>query len=234
MTLQKIWKKYRSYPAYQHLLYLMNEKGILKISKEDFKTLDKWDDLLDKIGSKNKKEWEEELRKDNFNWNSEFSEEYIRNLKLCITQLEKQRQAYYNSLEKNKAKGLPFFTRKVLALMWPYTQLEENGVISISPLEKKINKLKFSLRVVENKEELKENQITDEMIVRAREFPFENLIKVDSRKFAVCPFHSEKTPSFFVKNNFGYCFGCNKSADTIDFVMKTQNKTFIEAVQSLQ
>lgn len=36
--------------------------------------------------------------------------------------------------------------------------------------------------------------------------------------FAPCPFHTERTPSFSIKNGFGYCYGCGWHGDTIDLV----------------
>lgn len=50
-----------------------------------------------------------------------------------------------------------------------------------------------------------------------------------------CPFHHEKTPSFMVSNEKGIykCFGCGESGDVIAFVMKTQNMSFVEAVEYL-
>lgn len=47
-----------------------------------------------------------------------------------------------------------------------------------------------------------------------------------------CPFHNEKTPSFKVSRtkNIFKCFGCGESGDSIDFVMKHDKKTFLEAV----
>jgi len=43
------------------------------------------------------------------------------------------------------------------------------------------------------------------------------------REFAgLCPFHSEKTPSFYLNDEKGkfYCFGCGEHGDVFDFVMK--------------
>lgn len=50
-----------------------------------------------------------------------------------------------------------------------------------------------------------------------------------------CPFHGEKTPSFKVDPATGlwYCFGCHEHGNAIDFVMKTENLSFPEAVMSL-
>src|SRR5579859_779899 len=51
----------------------------------------------------------------------------------------------------------------------------------------------------------------------------------------LCPFHSEKTPSFIVfpdKGNY-HCFGCGANGDLFSFVMKTENFAFLEALRSL-
>jgi DNA primase len=48
-----------------------------------------------------------------------------------------------------------------------------------------------------------------------------------------CPFHGEKTPSFYVYDDHFHCFGCGEHGDAITFVMKSQGASFMEAVQSL-
>ena len=51
----------------------------------------------------------------------------------------------------------------------------------------------------------------------------------------LCPFHNEKTPSFYVypETNSFFCFGCNAGGSALDFVMQQQNLDFIEAVKFL-
>ena len=51
----------------------------------------------------------------------------------------------------------------------------------------------------------------------------------------LCPFHSEKTPSFTVspEKQFFHCFGCQKGGNVINFVMETENLSFPEAVTKL-
>jgi DNA primase len=52
---------------------------------------------------------------------------------------------------------------------------------------------------------------------------------------ALCPFHSDKTPSFFVmpdKNSFS-CFGCNRFGDIFTMVQEMENLTFVEAMNFL-
>ncbi|MDE8344694.1 MAG: DNA primase [Acidocella sp.] len=48
-----------------------------------------------------------------------------------------------------------------------------------------------------------------------------------------CPFHGEKTPSFYVYDDHFHCFGCGEHGDVITFVMKSANLGFMEAVETL-
>ncbi|OHE89597.1 MAG: DNA primase, partial [Verrucomicrobia bacterium RIFCSPLOWO2_12_FULL_64_8] len=59
--------------------------------------------------------------------------------------------------------------------------------------------------------------------------------KVGSRFRGLCPFHQEKTPSFYVNpdNGFYKCFGCGKAGDAITFVRETEGLGFTEAVEAL-
>src|SRR5690625_738489 len=53
--------------------------------------------------------------------------------------------------------------------------------------------------------------------------------------FGLCPFHSEKTPSFSVNPNMGIfkCFGCGAGGDVFKFVMDVEHVDFPEAVRML-
>jgi DNA primase len=62
------------------------------------------------------------------------------------------------------------------------------------------------------------------------------VLKRAGRSFkGLCPFHSEKTPSFTVTPERGifYCFGCNERGDVFAFVQKTKGLGFIDAVREL-
>ena len=48
-----------------------------------------------------------------------------------------------------------------------------------------------------------------------------------------CPFHGEKTPSFYVYDDHFHCFGCGAHGDAISFVMQSQGASFPEAVEQL-
>ena len=51
----------------------------------------------------------------------------------------------------------------------------------------------------------------------------------------LCPFHTEKTPSFSVSQSkqMYYCFGCNAGGDAIKFLMELQKQSFSEVVLDL-
>ena len=59
------------------------------------------------------------------------------------------------------------------------------------------------------------------------------LKKNGSHYWGLCPFHKEKTPSFSVNPSMGIykCFGCGAGGDAITFIMKTQNKEFMDVVR---
>ncbi len=61
------------------------------------------------------------------------------------------------------------------------------------------------------------------------------LKKAGSRWVGLCPFHTEKTPSFGVHavHQFYKCFGCGQGGDVIKFVMEIEGLTFWEAVKLL-
>jgi DNA primase len=62
-----------------------------------------------------------------------------------------------------------------------------------------------------------------------------SLKRMGTRFKGLCPFHSEKTPSFNVDADKGRykCFGCGKAGDVISFVQETEQLSFTEAVETL-
>lgn len=61
------------------------------------------------------------------------------------------------------------------------------------------------------------------------------LKKTGANYMGLCPFHSEKSPSFSVSGNkqMYHCFGCGASGNVYTFVMQYENFTFVEAVKYL-
>jgi DNA primase len=48
-----------------------------------------------------------------------------------------------------------------------------------------------------------------------------------------CPFHGEKTPSFYVYDDHYHCFGCGAHGDAITFAMQSNGTSFPEAIEQL-
>ena len=61
------------------------------------------------------------------------------------------------------------------------------------------------------------------------------LKKQGSNFTALCPFHSEKTPSFVVSpaKQIYHCFGCGASGDSIKFIMEIEKLSYPEAIEKL-
>ena len=61
------------------------------------------------------------------------------------------------------------------------------------------------------------------------------LQKRGNNLIGLCPFHSEKTPSFNVNDNDGFyhCFGCGAHGDAISFIRNLEGKSFIEALETI-
>ena len=85
--------------------------------------------------------------------------------------------------------------------------------------------------------------IPDEVIDRVREHydivdvvgRYVQLKKSGRNYFGLCPFHSEKTPSFSVspEKQMYYCFGCGAGGNVIKFIMEMEQMSFVEAVRHL-
>ena len=88
-----------------------------------------------------------------------------------------------------------------------------------------------------------ERFIPDELIDRIREgadivsviSEHLSLKKTGQNYTGLCPFHSEKTPSFIVSptKQIFHCFGCGAGGNVFHFLMKYENLTFPQAVRSL-
>lgn len=84
------------------------------------------------------------------------------------------------------------------------------------------------------------NTISLQKIETAREYPIADLYdgklrRSGSNLVGLCPFHQEKTPSFYVyRDNSFHCFGCSKHGNNaIDFLMARDGLEFPEAVRRL-
>lgn len=79
-------------------------------------------------------------------------------------------------------------------------------------------------------EEVKERNDIEEVINR-----YVPLKRAGANMVGLCPFHSEKTPSFtvFSASKSFYCFGCQTGGDVVSFVMRMEGMDYPEAVEFL-
>ena len=61
------------------------------------------------------------------------------------------------------------------------------------------------------------------------------LKRAGSNYSGLCPFHSEKSPSFtvFPASQSFYCFGCGAGGDVITFIRREENLDYVEAIEFL-
>ncbi len=77
-------------------------------------------------------------------------------------------------------------------------------------------------------------------VQQARQVPLERLYegklrRIGRRLTGLCPLHEEKTPSFVIyeDTNTYHCFGCGAHGDSINFIEKTKELSFTEAMKYL-
>ena len=81
--------------------------------------------------------------------------------------------------------------------------------------------------------------LDNHMLQKLRQKDFTGLIKtpvrvVGGKRFTLCPFHEEKTPSFCIyPDNSYYCFGCGAHGNAIDF-LTAQGYSFRDACNALE
>lgn len=79
-------------------------------------------------------------------------------------------------------------------------------------------------------QEIKEKNPIEEVIA-----PYVQLKRAGRNLKGLCPFHSEKTPSFTVypESSSYYCFGCGAGGDSVNFIRQIENLDYIEALKKL-
>jgi DNA primase len=79
-------------------------------------------------------------------------------------------------------------------------------------------------------EEIKSRLPIDELVGQ-----YVELKRSGSSLRGLCPFHQEKTPSFYVHPDRGYfhCFGCGRGGDQFKFIMELEHLEFRDALQRL-
>ena len=216
-----------------HEVYLRSDGFIFK--EEDFEHFDK-----------EEQEWIATLPDYNFRQALTVFPEAIKSarkgLKLEVKDLNKRlkeiddwRENCNNTLNKfHKADERKYYTE------W----FDEGHRESRQEVEGQIKKLQFSLSHLDElegkTEPRKTNGVSEQDISRAKEVPITNfytdrLSKHNKLATGRCPFHNEKTGSFtiYLDQNTFWCYGCGTGGTVIDFVMKQNGITFLEATKRI-
>lgn len=161
--------------------------------------------------------------------------EKIREHKSAIRDKEKEIEAQLKRIYSLKTDSFSeWFGEEVV------NQFEMPDLIA---LEKNLFRLKRLEYLLNPKKEKVSRFEFQEKIEIARNYPIEEIArgKLDLRRsgknfIALCPFHNEKTPSFYIypETNRFYCFGCNEKGDIISLTMALCGVDFKNAVSMLQ
>lgn len=169
---------------------------------------------------------DEEVRKNLREFESEFSDDLKNECKVEYVKSEIERQ---KKIVDGWVKVLKNAYRRKEP-HWFYKVLANDYYKSIQKLKKIRNRLYFLNKPRNGNDN---NRITDEDIARAKEYPIENLVEVNSAGFAKCINHNDEHPSMYCKGNFAYCFSCGYTADPIKLAMDINGWSFIETVRRL-
>lgn len=83
-----------------------------------------------------------------------------------------------------------------------------------------------------NAEEVKSRTLLSSVIANSSRIVWDQKRSRGNRRWALCPFHNERTPSFNVNDDLGlyHCFGCGESGDVFTYVQKVYNLTFQQSL----
>lgn len=109
--------------------------------------------------------------------------------------------------------------------------------------ERVIKNLENAIRDYFTEEIPERRKMTELLVDEARDVPLEEIatqfgvqLKKAGRQLrGLCPFHEEKTPSFFIDStkNLWHCQGCHLGGDSIRFIEKIRQCNFVDAVKFL-
>ena len=164
------------------------------------------------------KELKKEIEQESPGWTKERRKEYLlQEMLKCLIFLTPIYEWYEDATERN----VDYLTKKVIQVFARYEYWKKK-------LHKFFMEYKFTML-----REPGNNKITSDMIERAKEYPIENIVKVNKKGFALCPEHDDHRPSMDCRNNFCYCYACGWTGSVLDLYMKLHNTDFATAVEFL-
>lgn len=172
-------------------------------------------------------------------------QEYWKKLQDFKKEIEQENPGWIKSRKKSYLRGQMFcYLGHLIPFFQWYNEATERGalyiikaIISIfaqyEKWEKKLKRAKLEYDSLSSHNYHIKGRLTQDMIEMAKEYPINQIIEVNKKNFALCPFHQDTHPSLYCKNNFYHCFSCGASGSTIDLYMKLHNVDFKQAVKFL-
>lgn len=159
----------------------------------------------------------------------------IRECELAIKEKEAEIQTALNKIYMLETDSFSeWFAEQIIKM---------NLMPDLDSLESKLFRLKRLERLLAKGSKAETKIDFQEKIESARLYPIEEVardkleLRQAGRNFvSLCPFHNEKTPSFYIypETNRFYCFGCQEKGDVITLTVALYGIEFKEAVELLQ
>ena len=202
------------------------------------------------------KEWKAKLNEElkSIDWIELFKDEAEEIILMKLNELEEEKETINNNIAKHRKKyfsmveDVPDSEQKEWFLeFWNIMVVKYSFEAELQKIKSTVSRLNHELHAVRRLKgtEIYESkqQEWDEQKQRARERSIEDIVTPYlemPRRYgqiirAKCPFHEERTPSFYVylATNQYHCYGCQKHGDTIGFYMDLKKVDFKTAVMDL-
>tara|TARA_Y100000310_G_scaffold230871_1_gene233421 strand:- start:855 stop:1547 length:693 start_codon:yes stop_codon:yes gene_type:complete len=152
---------------------------------------------------------------------------------------------YKQKIVENNVARQDYYDKTILKAHWKEkTELKEKSDKFHDGIndryESKIKSAMFKLSHLEGKPNTTKDSVDEIQVEEAKRVPIENfyddkLIRTGKKAKGKCPFHKEKTPSFviYLDQNSFYCYGCHAGGSVIDFLIRKEDKTFLQVVKEL-
>ena len=197
--LNRIYELMRDIPGYQRILSMVGFR------ETTLNLLNEWeDDELYTIGLA-EKEYSKNQNK-RFELLKEFKEEIDgteSRIEYLLGEKERLESEIGKANQHNKEMKDRFYS-PTQSLSW--FRLAIMSLYKIGDKNRQLKQITRELHYREHKDEMKEGQINDEMINRAREYPFEQLVDLSRSKFILCPFTKILSPVFSSRTTLAIAF----------------------------
>lgn len=227
----RVWAKWRNIPCWLRHLYTLGYPQV------DLDVLEYIDDQFYLFVDEEEQAWRNWQRKNLPRIENEWVTIFPEARKIIPIKIREWRMREQESFATLKRKLEKLRTLHGLDAVFYREWLKLTDASEIAEVRRHLRRLHFA--IAPPKASLK--RITQADIETAKSVSIQDLlpqnrfIRSGSQLKTLCPFHQEKTPSFYVRphRNTFHCFGCDKSGSSIDLIMLIYGSGFVDAVKRL-